>query len=140
MTDSAEPQRPAPILTEDNHQFWEAAKEGRLVAQRCSGCGRLRHPPRPMCPACHSLDHQVVDLSGNGTVYSYSVLHHPQLPVFDYPVIAVLVDLEEGVRMVSNLVGVDSADVSIGLPVQVRFEPTRDDLAVPVFVRQGLPS
>jgi hypothetical protein len=129
--------RPAPILTDDNHAFWDAAKEGRLVTQRCSRCGRVRHPPRPMCPWCHSLEFEIVDLAGTGVVYSYSILHHPQHPSFDYPVIAALIDLDEGVRILSNLVDITADDVSIGLPVQVRFVPTRDEMAVPVFAPTG---
>jgi uncharacterized OB-fold protein len=125
--------RPAPVLTDDNHEFWEAARDGRLVAQSCSSCGRLRHPPRPMCPHCHSLDHQLVELSGRGVVYSYALLHHPQNPLFDYPVVAALVDLDEGVRLVTNLVDIASGDVRIGLPVAVDFTPTADGMAVPVF-------
>jgi uncharacterized protein len=129
--------RPAPVLTEDNEFFWEAAREGRLVAQRCGGCGRLRHPPRPMCPECHSLAVEIVDLAGTGVVYSYSLLHHPRHPDFDYPVIAVLVDLDEGVRMVSNLIGVQPNEVRTGMPVQVAFAPTADEMSVPVFTGAG---
>ena len=125
--------RPAPILTEDNQFFWDAAARGRLVAQRCRGCGRLRHPPRPVCPDCHSLESEVIELAGTGSVYSYAVLHHPRNPQFSYPLVAVLVDLDEGVRVMSNLVGVEPADVRIGMPVRVAFAPTADDLAVPVF-------
>jgi uncharacterized OB-fold protein len=133
MSDTTSPARPEPILTDDNHLFWEAAKDGRLVAQQCGSCGRLRHPPRPMCPDCHSLVFEMMQLAGTGVVYSYSFLHHPQNPAFEYPVIAALVDLDEGVRIVSNLVDVESSDVRIGLPVEVRFVPTRNDGAVPVF-------
>jgi uncharacterized OB-fold protein len=129
--------RPAPVLTEDNRFFWEAAAEGRLVAQRCGACGKLRHPPRPMCPECHSLDAKIVDLAGTGTIYSYALLHHPRHPDFDYPVIAVLVDLDEGVRMVSNLVDAEPQDVRVGMPVRVTFAPTAEDLAVPVFISTG---
>jgi uncharacterized protein len=129
--------RPAPVLTEDNEFFWEAAREGRLVAQRCGGCGRLRHPPRPMCPECHSLAVEIVDLAGTGVVYSYSLLHHPRHPAFDYPVIAVLVDLDEGVRMVSNLIGVQPNEVRTGMPVLVAFAPTADEMSVPVFTATG---
>jgi uncharacterized OB-fold protein len=125
--------RPAPVLTDDNRWFWEAADDGRLVAQGCSTCHRLRHPPRPMCPWCRSLQFEIVDLSGHGIIYSYSILHHPQNPAFTYPVIAALVDLEEGIRVLSNLVKVDPADVRIGLPVVVRFVPTQHDGQVPVF-------
>jgi hypothetical protein len=133
MTDAAAAERPGPILTEDNHGFWEAAREGRLVTQRCGQCGRLAHPPRPMCPSCHSLDRELVDLAGTGVVYSYTILHHPQHPSFDYPVIAALIELDEGVRILSNLVDVAPGDVRIDMRVGVRFAPTRDDMAVPVF-------
>lgn len=125
--------RPAPILTEDNHWFWDAAREGKIVAQRCSGCQRLRHPPRPMCPWCHSLQFEITDLSGRGSVYSYSILHHPQNPAFEYPVIAVLIELEEGVRILSNLVGLEPDGVRIGMTVAVDFRPTLRDGVVPVF-------
>lgn len=125
--------RPAPVLTDDNHTFWEAAREGRLVAQRCSDCGKLRHPPRPVCPWCHTPSFDLVDLAGTGVVYSFALLHHPQNPAFEYPVIAVLVDLDEGIRVVSNLVDVDPSEVRIGMRVRVTFVPTADDMAVPVF-------
>jgi uncharacterized OB-fold protein len=131
-------QRPAPILTEDNHEYWDAAKEGRLVAQRCSECSRLRHPPRPMCPACHSLGHTVTDLAGTGVVYSYSILHYPEFPGFTYPVIAALIDLDEGVRVLSNLVNIEPGDVRVGLTVAMQgCEATKDGGAVPVFGPRG---
>jgi uncharacterized OB-fold protein len=86
-----------------------------------------------MCPQCHSLDHEMVELAGTGTVYSYALLHHPQHPAFTYPVPAVLVDLDEGVRMVSNLIEIDPHEIRIGLQVEVAFEPAEHDMAVPVF-------
>lgn len=125
--------KPAPLVTDDNAVFWEAARDGRLVAQRCATCGRLRHPPRPMCPECRSLEVESVELSGRGTVHSYAILHHPRHPAFEYPVLVVLVDLDEGVRVVSNLVGVDPSEVRIGLTVDVEFERRGDDWSVPVF-------
>jgi len=132
-----QPRRPAPILTDDNAVYWDAAAEGRLVAQRCGGCGELRHPPRPACPHCHSLAIDVAPLSGLGTLYSYAVLHHPQNPAFDYPVLAALVDLDEGIRVVSNLVDVEPGAIEIGMRLTVRFEPTAGDRAVPVFAPAG---
>lgn len=125
--------RPAPAVTEDNLFYWEAARDGRLVAQRCASCGKLRHPPRTGCPYCQSLDFEIAELSGDGEIYSYSLLWHPRSPRFSYPVIAILVDLAEGVRVVSNLVGSEPADVRIGLPVRVEFDPCDGGLAVPVF-------
>jgi hypothetical protein len=124
-------------LTDDNAFFWEAAAEGRLVAQRCHECGRLRHPPRPMCPRCRSLEFEVVQLSGRGSLYSYAILHHPRHPAFDYPIIAALVDLEEGIRLVSNLSGVESADIEIGMELEVSFEATENGGAIPVFRPAG---
>jgi len=125
--------RPAPVVTDDSEAFWTAVSDGRLVAQRCSGCRRFRHPPRPICPYCHSLEHELFDLAGTGTVYSYAILHHPQNPAFDYPLIAALVDLDEGLRVVTNLVEIDPSEVRIGMEVEVVFAPTVDDMAVPVF-------
>jgi hypothetical protein len=127
------PRRPPPIATADSQFFWEAAADGRLVAQRCRDCHRLRHPPRPMCPHCRSVAQEVVTLSGRGTLYSYAILHHPQHPAFDYPVLAALVDLDEGVRIVSNLTGIDPQDIRIGMPLEVQFEPTADGGQVPAF-------
>jgi uncharacterized OB-fold protein len=125
--------RPAPVLTDDNEGWWLAAAEGRLVIQHCTTCDALHHPPRPMCGECRSTDLDWIDAAGTGTVYSYALLHHPQHPAFDYPVPAVLVDLDEGVRVLSNLVGIDPQAIRIGLPVRVDFEPAGDDLAAPVF-------
>jgi uncharacterized protein len=125
--------RPAPVLTSDNGFFWRAAGEHRLVTQACVNCGRLRHPPRPMCPYCRSLEWSEAELSGRGTIYSFSILHYPQNPQFDYPVIAALVDLDEGIRLVSNIVDAAPEDVRIGRKVTVRFDPTAEGMAVPVF-------
>ena len=86
-----------------------------------------------MCPHCHSLEFEVVPLSGRGSLYSYAILHHPQHPAFDYPLIAALVDLDEGIRLVSNLSGVEAADIEIGMELEVGFVPTEGDAAVPVF-------
>ncbi len=133
MFEEAKHPRPAPVLTDDSEGYWLAAREGRLCIQRCQDCGRFNHPPRPMCPNCHSIDQSWQGVSGTGEVYSYALLHHPQHPAFEYPVPAVLVELDEGVRIVSNLIGVDPHDIHIGMPVEVAFEPTADGFAVPVF-------
>ncbi|MDT3440201.1 MULTISPECIES: Zn-ribbon domain-containing OB-fold protein [unclassified Pseudofrankia] len=125
--------RPSTVVTDDSAIFWDAAAEGRLVAQRCGGCGVLRHPPRPMCPHCQSLDYKAEQLSGRGALYSYALLHHPRNPAFDYPVLAALVDLDEGIRLVSNLVDVAPGDIRIGMRLEVAFEPTAGDGSVPVF-------
>ena len=129
----ARQKRPRPAITKDTAFWFEAAKEGRLVIQRCASCKALRHPPGPMCPECRSLEWDTVEASGRGTVYSYTVNHHPKVPAFDYPLLVVLVELEEGVRLVSNLLDVEPADVEIGMAVQAELVAVDDDLTLPLF-------
>jgi uncharacterized OB-fold protein/acyl dehydratase len=127
------PKRPRPSITQDNRFFFEGAKEGKLLIQRCSNCGALRHPPRPACPECRSFEWDTVRSSGRGTIYSYVVNHHPQVPAFDYPLVVALIELEEGTRLVANVAGIAPEAVVIGTPVQARFETFDDDLTLPVF-------
>ena len=129
--------RLAPSMTADTRFFWDGAKDERLLVQRCGGCARLRHPPRPMCPYCHSLEWDAIDASGRGIVYSFVMPHHPPLPFFDDGFIVALVELEEGVRIVSNLVDIEPAAVTIGMPVQVRFDAFDGDVVLPVFVPEA---
>ena len=130
---SARPARPRPAITRDNAFWWEGVKAGKLLIQRCGGCRTLRHPPRPMCPRCQSLEWDAVESSGRGTVYSFVVSHHPQVPAFDYPLAIGLIELEEGTRLVSDVVDVDPADVHVGMPVEVLFEAVDDELTLPLF-------
>ncbi|OBI05052.1 Zn-ribbon domain-containing OB-fold protein [Mycobacterium scrofulaceum] len=128
--------RLAPAITKDTEFFWNGLRDNKLLIQRCGGCGRLRHPPRPMCPHCRSLDWEAVESSGRGTVYSYVMPHEPKFPFFEYPYIVVLVELEEGVRLVSNLTGIDPADVRTGMPVEVYYQDF-DDLVLHQFRPAG---
>jgi uncharacterized OB-fold protein len=125
--------RLAPSTTADTQFFWDGVKEHRLLVQRCTGCGTLRHPPRPMCPACRSLEWDALEASGRAAVYSFVMPHHPPLPGFDDGYIVALVELEEGTRLVTNLVGVAPGDVTIGMPVEVRFEEFDGGLVLPLF-------
>jgi uncharacterized OB-fold protein/acyl dehydratase len=127
------PKRPRPSLTQDNSFFFEGAKEGKLLIQRCSECGTLRHPPRPACPNCRSFRWDAMQASGRGTIYSYVVNHHPQVPSFDYPLIVALVELEEGTRLVANVSHMTPETVAIGMPVIAEFEAFDDELSLPVF-------
>jgi uncharacterized OB-fold protein/acyl dehydratase len=129
----ARPKRLRPPLGHDNAWWWEAVQRGELLIQQCSACGTLRHPPRPMCHQCQSTAWQTRRASGRGTVYSHTVLHHPKLPGYEYPLICVLVELEEGVRLVSNLVGCEPAAVRIGLPVVLSIAPADEELKLPFF-------
>jgi uncharacterized OB-fold protein/acyl dehydratase len=132
------PRRPRPAVTLDNAFFFEGAKAGKLLVQRCAACGRLRHPPRPMCPSCRSLEWDTVEASGRGVVYSHVVVHHPQVPAFEYPLAVALVELEEGTRLVSNVVGVEPSEVRVGMPVEVEFVAFDDDLTLPQFRPVGM--
>jgi uncharacterized OB-fold protein/acyl dehydratase len=125
--------RPRPSLNLDNTFWFEAAKEHRLVIQRCSSCGRLRHPPGPMCAECHSTEWEAVDASGKGTVYSFVVNHHPQVPSFDYPLAVAVIELEEGTRLVANVIGIEPHDIEIGMAVEVEFVDHDEELTLPAF-------
>jgi uncharacterized protein len=127
------PLRPRPALTQDNAFWFEGARQHRLLIQRCGKCGTLRHPPRPMCSECRSYEWDVVDASGLGTVYSFVVNHYPQVPAFDYPLAVGLIELEEGTRLVANVVGVEPADIRVGMPVEVEWVDHDPDLSLPAF-------
>lgn len=129
----AKPRRPRPVINQDNAFFWEGVKRKELLIQRCAGCGVLRHPPRPMCPSCQSLEWNTVTASGRGTVHSFVVIHHPPFPPFDYPHVVALVDLAEGTRLVANLIDLDPKAVKIGMPVRVDFVAVDEELILPQF-------
>ena len=130
---TAQPSRPDPILTPDTAFFWEGAQRGELLAQRCADCGDLQHPPRPMCPKCHSVRRELVRLSGRGEIYSWIIPRHPHPVGFAVPPIVAVIRLEEGINLVSNLVGIQPEQLRNGLRVAVEFEPTAGGHAVPVF-------
>ncbi|HEY3699948.1 MAG TPA: Zn-ribbon domain-containing OB-fold protein [Spongiibacteraceae bacterium] len=125
--------RPDPMLTPDTAFFWEAAERGELMAQQCSKCGKYEHPPRPMCPQCNSLDKRYVKLSGKGTVYSWCIPRYPLIPIFDNPLVTALIQLDEGIRLMSNVVGCEVDEVTNGMKVEVCFAPTAGGKAVPLF-------
>jgi uncharacterized OB-fold protein/acyl dehydratase len=127
------PLRPRPSITHDNAFWFEGAKQHQLLIQRCSSCGTLRHPPRPMCSQCQSYDWDTVEASGRGTIYSYVVNHYPQVPSFDYPLPVGLIELEEGTRLVADIVGIEPDAIEIGTPVEVEWVDHDPDLSLPAF-------
>lgn len=124
--------RPAPWLTRDSRFFWDAAKQGELVAQACADCGALRSPPRPMCPHCNSVASEPRRLSGRGSVYTWVIPRYPPIPGFADAIVAVI-DLAEGIRMVSNVRGIAYEDITADMPVEVAFEDAEEGWRVPVF-------
>lgn len=129
----AKPGRIRPPRGHDNTWWWDVVDGGKIPIQKCNGCGALHHPPRPMCQKCRSMDMGWVEASGRGSLYSYTVIRHPQFPGYDFPVVAALIDLEEGVRMVSNIVDCDPADIRIGMRLQGRVHTDEDGFKLPLF-------
>lgn len=130
---AAAPRRLAPPLGHDNRWWWEGIAAGELRIQACKSCRALRHPPRPMCGKCQSVDWSWVVSKGAGAVHSYTVLHYPRVPGYEYPLPVVLVDLDEGTRLVANLAGCETSAIRIGMRVQARIENVDGALSLPVF-------
>jgi uncharacterized OB-fold protein len=126
-------QRQEPVATPDSAFFWEGASRGELLIKQCDACKTLWHPPRPMCPKCHATRMVPARMSGRGVVYSWAMPIHPFPHGFATPPIVALIDLAEGPRVVSNVVGIDPRKMREGLAVTVEFEPTAGGNAVPVF-------
>jgi uncharacterized protein len=120
------PRRGEPYLNEPEAKpFWAACREHKLTAQRCSSCKRIfGFPPQALCPHCLATKHEWVALSGKGTVYSHIAYHRSWHPAYQdrIPYNVSLVDLQEGGRLVSNVIGCAPEEVKIGMPVEVVFE------------------
>ena len=127
-------ERVRPAVGRDNAFFWEGVEQRELRIQKCGGCGVLRHPPAPLCARCGSTDQGYVVATGRGVVYSHVRHHYPPLPGVELPHTVLLVELEEGVRVISELAaGADPDAVRIGLPVQVAFQQVPGGQLLPVF-------
>jgi uncharacterized OB-fold protein len=132
---SQNPQRPLPQPQPESDFYWEKAAAHELWLRRCKDCTRAYFYPRDICPHCYSRNVEWVQASGRGTLYAFSVVERGPVPFFRdrVPYIAALVELEEGPRLPTNLVGVEPDAVSIGMPVRVDFEDTGEGVTLPVF-------
>ena len=126
---------PLPLPTHDDMEHWEGLKRKEFLIQECRDCGTLQHPPRPMCPGCQSLNRGWRKASGKGTVYSYSIIHQAAHPAWreKAPYNVVLVELDEDVRLVSNVVDCSNEDIRVGMPVEMIFEEVAEDITLPRF-------
>jgi uncharacterized protein len=124
-----------PLPDADEQFFWDGVAAGELLLRRCASCGQVQHPPSPMCPHCGSVEWATFAASGRGTVHSWIVSRHPTDPD-DSDRIVALIDLEEDVRLVSNLTDVDIAGVANGMAVEVVFRDV-DGTRLPQFVPAG---
>jgi uncharacterized OB-fold protein len=128
-------EKPLPQISAAMAPFFEAARQKQLVVQRCRGCGVLRFPARDRCSACLSRDAEWTPVSGRGTVFSFAVMHQVYHPGFasEVPYAVVLVALDEGPRMVSNVVGCPPGEIRVGMPLEVVFEAVTPEVTLPKF-------
>ena len=128
--------RPIPPTSALTQPYWDAARRGQMAVQRCEQCGHRPFPPRATCPSCGASTLSWSPVSGRATVYSYTIAHRSPHPAFagQLPLVVAIVELEEGPRMFTNIVGCDPADVEVGMAVEAAFEPIDDtDMLLPVF-------
>lgn len=132
---SDRPRFDLPTIELESQPFWDAAKEGRLLIQRCGACGTAQHYPRPFCATCWSNDVSWEEASGRGTLYTYSTVYMNDLPPFAdrLPYIAAAVDLAEGPRIMTNIVDADPADLRVGMALTVEFRVLDDSITAPFF-------
>ena len=132
---SGEYQKPLPQIDEVSRPYWEAAKRHQLALQKCQACGYYRYPPGDTCPRCLSGSLMWVKASGRGTVYTWTVFHKVYHPAFagEAPYAVVAVELEEGPRLLTNLVDCKIDDIKVGMPVEVVFDDVTEDITLPKF-------
>lgn len=127
--------KPLPKVDPETRPFWEGCKRHELVIQRCLDCGTVRFYPRAHCIACLSDKAEWVHCSGRGKIYSYTVVHQNRDPRFaaDVPYNVVLVNLDEGVRMMSTIVGCPNDRLQVGMKVEVVFDDVTEEITLPKF-------
>ena len=125
--------RPAPEPTIDSKPYWDGLKERRLLLQQCGNCGLIRHYPRPMCDACHSLEVRWIESSRQGRLYAWTEVHHPFVPGFreEIPYVMATVELAEGVRLQCQMLDAEADALRLDLPVEIVFREVQDDLVLP---------
>ena len=135
MTEDTPYAKPLPTIDDGNRPFWQGAQAGKLTLQQCGACGHIRYPINHLCPRCLSDRLEWVALSGRGTVYSSIVFHqvYHQAFALDVPYNVSLIQLAEGPRMFSNVVGIPPSDVKVGDAVTVTFDPVTPEVSIPRF-------
>jgi uncharacterized OB-fold protein len=124
-----------PEIDDTTSEYWAAAADGRLIADKCSDCGELAPYPRGFCPACWSGNVSSVELSGRGTLYTYSEVHVNPMPPFKdlVPYVAAMVDLEEGPRVLTRLVDITADELAIGMALRATFEQVDEGEGLVLF-------
>jgi len=131
----AAPRFDLPTPDFDTQPFWDAARARRLIIQHCADCGRHQFYPRPFCAHCWGARVDWVEANGRATLYTYSVVHQNDLPPFPerVPYVAAVVDLDEGPRMMTDVVDCDVEALAVGMPLEVTYRELHEDITVPVF-------
>ena len=126
--------RVMPTPTPETKHYWDGAKDGKLILQKCNDCSDNYFPPRPFCPKCGSRSVQEFQASGKGSLYSYVINHLPS-PGFTPPFAIAVVELEEGPRLMSNIVECEQTPeaLELDMPLEVTFEKLNDDITLPQF-------
>ncbi|WP_419918472.1 Zn-ribbon domain-containing OB-fold protein [Candidatus Poriferisocius sp.] len=127
--------KPLPTVTTEDREFWAEARRHRFVLPRCRNCGHVWFPPYASCPRCLSFDREWTRASGRGTVWGFTLMRQPYIPSFEpeLPYNVVLVELEEGPMMYSNLIGIDNAAITCGLEVEAAFEDITPEITLIKF-------
>jgi uncharacterized OB-fold protein len=127
--------KPIPTVTSDMKEFFEGARRGKLMVQKCADCGALRFPAYELCSNCYSSRATWVPVRGRGEVYSFNIMHQVYHPGFaaEVPYAVVVVKLEEGPKIISNLIGIKPHEIKCGMPVEVVFEKAGDEIMLPKF-------
>ena len=125
--------KPLPVVTDLTRPFWDAARAGRLVVQRCLRCGKMRFPASPLCDARLATETAWAPVSGRGAVWSACEFHRAYFPGFGVPYAVALVRLDEGPRMYTNLLGVEYAAIEPGMRVQAVFDPVTPEVTLVKF-------
>jgi len=127
--------KPIPVPVKWTKPYWDAAKKHRLIIKKCKRCGQLEHPPYLYCTNCHSEEHEWIEASGKATLYAYAVnVFGVPFPFWDdMPYVVAMVDLEEGPRMLTNIVQCDQSKLKNGMKLEVVFEDVSDEIALPKF-------
>jgi len=124
---------PLPRPTALSKPHWEGCQAGVLRVQRCRDCAEYVFVPQPVCTNCLAETLEWVDSSGRGTLYSYTIIHRPQQPAFDVPYVAIIVEMEEGWHMLSNLKEAPLEVIEIGMRLEVLFERMSEEITLPYF-------
>ena len=132
-TPKEKPLRPTPAFNSSTKWFWDSCKNHELRIQSCSSCSNLQHPPAVRCLSCGSSELSSVLSSGKGSLHSWAVPHHPQVPAFDYPLVVGLIELEEGVRLISNITDITPEELSIDMPLEAHWLEISDELTIHQF-------